>query len=196
MSIKTESKSKKNSSQMEDQWGWFTALGIGLLIAGGIASVNLFASSLASVLYIAVMMLIAGGMQILHSFTAPDWKRGIVYLLTGLLYALAGVLAFYDPVFSAIGITMGVGILLVGSGLLRAISGFVARGKKGWAWVTASGCLTAIIGAYLLLQPLVGIWFLGALLTIDLVFQGWGFVSFGLALRSRRRIGENVVSHG
>ncbi len=195
MSTITGSKSRKTLSQLEDQWGWFAALGIGMLVAGGIASANLFASTLASVLYIAVMMLVAGGMQILHSFTARDWKHSIVFLLTGLLYAIAGMLAVYDPVFSALGITIGVGALLVGSGLFRAISGVMNRSGKGWGWIVASGCLTFVIGAYLLLQPLVGLWFLGALLTVDLIFQGWGFVAFALGLRSRRRASLSAARH-
>jgi uncharacterized membrane protein HdeD (DUF308 family) len=33
--------------------------------------------------------------------------------------------------------------------------------------------------------PAVGLWLLGAMLVVDLVFQGWGFIAFGLALRNR-----------
>lgn len=194
MSTLAESKSHKSISQLENQWGWFAALGIGLLIAGGIASANLFASSLASVFYIAAMMLVGGAMQILHSFTAHDWKHSIVYLLTGLLYAIAGTLAVYDPVFSAIGITIGVGALLIASGALRAISGVVNRASKGWGWIAASGCLTFLIGGFLLARPLVGLWFLGALLTVDLIFQGWGFVAFAFSLRARVRSARSASS--
>ncbi|KQV78095.1 HdeD family acid-resistance protein [Rhizobium sp. Root1220] len=182
-------------AHVERQWGWFAALGAGLLIAGGIASANLFASTLASVFYIAAMMLVGAVMQIVHAFTSHDWKRRALYLLTGLFYGAAGILAVYDPVFSALGITIGIGALLVASGAFRTISGFVDRTKKGWGWIAASGLLTFVVGAFLLSQPLVGLWFLGALLTVDLIFQGWGFLAFGLALRGRRRASHSAPRH-
>jgi uncharacterized membrane protein HdeD (DUF308 family) len=35
------------------------------------------------------------------------------------------------------------------------------------------------------LWPTIGLWLLGAMLTVDLVFQGWGLIAFGLALKAR-----------
>ncbi len=29
------------------------------------------------------------------------------------------------------------------------------------------------------------VWFLGAMLVVDLIFQGWGLIAFGLALKAR-----------
>jgi len=31
----------------------------------------------------------------------------------------------------------------------------------------------------------LGLWLLGVMLVVDLIFQGWGFIAFGLALRNR-----------
>ncbi|WP_223217286.1 HdeD family acid-resistance protein [Rhizobium cauense] len=184
-----------STAHVEKQWGWFAALGVGMLIAGGIASANLFASTLASVFYIAAMMLLGAVMQIVHAFTSRDWKRRALYLLTGIFYGAAGGLAVYDPVFSALGITIGIGALLVASGVFRGISGLLDRTRRGWGWIAASGCLTFFVGAFILSQPLVGLWFLGGLLTVDLIFQGWGFIAFGLALRARRRASRGAPSH-
>jgi uncharacterized membrane protein HdeD (DUF308 family) len=33
--------------------------------------------------------------------------------------------------------------------------------------------------------PAIGLWFLGAMLVVDLIFQGWGLIAFGVALRAR-----------
>ena len=172
---------------------WFTALGVGLLIAGSIASTNLFATTLVSILYIAGTMLAGGIMQVLHAFTPQTWPRRMVYLLSGLFYTAAGVLAVYNPLLSAVGVSLGLGILLVCAGLLRVIFGFKSRSKRGWGWIVASGLLTTVSGTIVVgTWPLVSLWLLGLILTIDLIFQGWGFLSFGLATRPGQSSGAHA----
>jgi uncharacterized membrane protein HdeD (DUF308 family) len=33
--------------------------------------------------------------------------------------------------------------------------------------------------------PGIGVWLFGAMLVVDLIFQGWGYVVFGMMLRFR-----------
>lgn len=51
-----------------DKWGWFVALGVLLLIFGGIAFGNLFIATVASVYMIGWLMLFAGVVEIIHAF--------------------------------------------------------------------------------------------------------------------------------
>jgi len=175
-------------NEVAGKWGWFVTLGVGLLIAGGVASANLFLATLASILYIAVMMLVGGVMQFVHAFTAHDWKRRVLLVLGGALYALSGAIAVYDPIMASVGISLVVGVLLIAAGAVRIASAVQDRNHKGWGWVAASGMLTLIVGSVVVAAwPAIGIWLLGAILTVDLIFQGWGFIAFGLALRSRAK---------
>lgn len=170
------------------KWGWFVALGIGLLIAGGVASANLFLATFASILYIAAMMLVGGVMQLVHAFTAHDWRRRLLLIAGAALYALAGAFAVYDPVMAIVGISLAVGVFLIATGAVRIAMAVQDRGQNGWGWVAASGLLTLIVGAIVVAAwPTISIWLLGAILTIDLIFQGWGFLAFGLAIRSRTK---------
>jgi uncharacterized membrane protein HdeD (DUF308 family) len=46
--------------------------------------------------------------------------------------------------------------------------------------------VTACVGAIVVAAwPAIGLWFLGAMLVVDLIFQGWGLIVFGLALKAR-----------
>jgi uncharacterized membrane protein HdeD (DUF308 family) len=56
-------------------WGWFVALGIGLLILGIIAAANLLTATVASVLFVGVLMLIGGVAQIVLAFRVKTWGR-------------------------------------------------------------------------------------------------------------------------
>ena len=51
-----------------DKWGWFVALGVLLLIFGGIAFGNLFIATVASVYVVGWLMLMAGIIEIIHAF--------------------------------------------------------------------------------------------------------------------------------
>ncbi|WFU91403.1 HdeD family acid-resistance protein (plasmid) [Rhizobium sp. CC1099] len=175
-----------SARHLEGRWGWFVALGVGLLVAGGIASVNLFLSTLASIIYIAAMMLVGGIMQMLHAFTSHGWKRRALYALSAIFYAVASAIMVYDPILAAVWVSLVIGVLLIASGLIRLFAGFRDRSRKGWIWIAASGVLTLTVGAIVLWTwPVVGLLLLGALLTVDLIFQGWSYVAFGLGLRAK-----------
>lgn len=170
------------------KWGWFVALGVGLLTGGVIAGLNLYVSTLVSVFYIAASMLIGGVMQVFHAFTTHGWRNRIVYLLAGLLYALASAIAVFNPLLSAVSVSLVVGVLLIATGAVRIATGIQASRHHGWGWMVASGVVTVIVGgAVVAAWPAIGLSLLGAILTFDLLFQGYAFIAFGLSMRPRVR---------
>ncbi|RWC58440.1 HdeD family acid-resistance protein [Mesorhizobium sp.] len=168
------------------KWGWFVALGVGLLIGGIIAGLNLYVATLVSVFYIAASMLAGGVMQVFHAFTTHGWGNRIVYLLAGLLYALASAIALFNPLLSAFSISLVVGVLLIATGAVRIVTGIQASRQHGWGWMVATGLVTMIVGGVVVAAwPAIGLSLLGAILTFDLLFQGYGFIAFGLSMRRR-----------
>lgn len=168
------------------KWGWFIALGIGELILGGVASTNLLAASLASVLMIGAAITVAGLLQIFHAFSARGPGGVLLWLLAGVVYAAAGAIILYDPIFASLTLSLTAGVFITISGIMRVWVGFHARPAAGWGWLVAAGVLTICVGAVVVAAwPAIGLWFLGAMLVADLVFQGWGLILFGLALRAR-----------
>ena len=50
--------------------------------------------------------------------------------------------------------------------------------------MVAGGVITLLAGIVIAIGwPVNSLWILGMFLAIDLIFQGWSFVAFGLALR-------------
>jgi uncharacterized membrane protein HdeD (DUF308 family) len=168
------------------KWGWFVALGVGELIIGGVASANLMAANLASVLVIGAAMLVAGIFQVIHGFTARGLRGFLFWLVAGIVYAAAGAIILYDPVFASLTLSLTAGIFLIVAGVMRIWAGFHARPATGWGWILAAGVVTTCVGAIVVAAwPAIGLWFLGAMLVVDLIFQGWGLIVFGLALKAR-----------
>lgn len=170
--------------QTRDKWGWFVGLGVLLLIFGGIAFGNLVIATVASVYLVGWLMLMAGIVEIVHSFGVKTWGRFFYWLLSGLLYAVAGVFAFYNPLLASAIFTFLLAIALIAAGLLRLWVGFQHRAEKGSGWIIAAGVVTILAGLVIALGwPVNSLWILGMFLAIDLIFQGWTFIAFGLALR-------------
>jgi uncharacterized membrane protein HdeD (DUF308 family) len=166
------------------KWGWFVALGVLLLIFGGIAFGNLFIATVASVYVVGSLMLMAGVIEIAHAFGVKSWGNFFWWLGSGLLYAIAGFLAFYNPLLASAVLTFLLAVSLVASGILRLWLGFKSKPAAGWGWLVAAGVVTALAGLIIALGwPVNSLWVLGMFLAIDLIFQGWTFIAFGLALR-------------
>jgi uncharacterized membrane protein HdeD (DUF308 family) len=174
----------KAIGEARSKWGWFVALGVLLLIFGVIAFGNLVIATVASVYVVGTLMLVAGIVEIAHAFGVKDWSGFFWWLLSGLLYAIAGFLAFYNPLLASAVLTFLLAVSLVASGLLRLWVGLKNRQASGWGWIVAAGIVTALAGLIIALGwPVNSLWVLGLFLAIDLIFQGWTFIAFGLALR-------------
>jgi len=90
----------------------------------------------------------------------------------------------FDPILSAVDIALVIGALLIAAGIFRIATALRDRSRTGWGWVLSSGIATVVVGLLIVLTwPAVGLGLLGAMLTIDLLFQGFGFLAFGIVLR-------------
>jgi uncharacterized membrane protein HdeD (DUF308 family) len=175
---------KNAIGQTRAKWGWFVALGVLLLIFGGIALGNLFIATVASVYLIGWLMLMGGVVELIHAFGVKSWGRFFYWLLSGLLYAFAGFFAFYNPLLASAVLTFLLAVSLVAAGVLRIWVGYSHREASGWGWIVAAGVVTLLVGILIALRwPANSLWVLGLFLAIDLIFQGWTFIAFGLALK-------------
>ena len=169
------------------KWGWFVTLGVGELILGGVASANLMAASLASVLVIGATMAAAGIFQIVHAFSVHGLRGFLLWLLAGIVYRAAGAIILYDPVLASFTLSLAVcAFLVVAGGDKDSGPVSICEPAAGWRWIVAAGVLTFCVGVMLVAAwPAIGLWLLGVMLVVDLIFQGWGFIAFGIALKSR-----------
>jgi uncharacterized membrane protein HdeD (DUF308 family) len=172
------------NTEIRSKWGWFVALGVALLVLGFLAFGNLIAATVASVLYVGVLMAFGAIAQIVHAFQVKNWGGFFFWLLSGLLYGVAGVFAWLNPVLAAATLTLLLAIALILSGILRIWWSFQLKPEVGWGWVLASGIITLLAGIIFVLGwPVNSLWLLGMVLAIDLTFQGIAAIAFGLTLK-------------
>ncbi|WP_038360076.1 HdeD family acid-resistance protein [Bosea sp. 117] len=171
-------------STLRAKWGWFVALGALMIIAGLIALANLMLGTLVSVLYIGVMMAVAGVGQIFHAFGVKGWGAFFFWLLAGVLYLVAGAMVFNNPLLAAGVFTLVLGVSLVVAGIFRGIAAFQLRPHEGWGWLAFSAAITLLLGIEIMIRwPVNSVWILGLFLGIDLLFNGVAVLLLGLRLK-------------
>jgi len=172
-------------SKLHERWGWFLALGILLIVFGFIAFANLFAATVASVFYIGMLMLIAGIAYLVHAFQVKGWEHALYWGLSGVLYTLAGLLAFWNPALTAVALTLLMAIALMVAGIFRIWVGVRLRPLRGAGWIALGGAVTALAGLIIALGwPVNSLLILGLFLAVDLMIQGVAMVALALAARS------------
>ncbi len=172
-------------------WGWLLALGILEIIAGGVAIAIPLLASLAAVVVFGAALIVAAVSQLVHAFQLRGRRRSALYILSGVLYAVAGVLVIAYPVGGALTLAIWIAVLLIVSGALRAIFAMTVRPIPGWGWLFAGGIAGIVLGVLLLVGwPVAALWGIGVLLGINLIFTG--AMNCSLALSSRARTAHAV----
>ena len=165
------------------KWGWIVALGFVYVIAGFIALGSIIMATVASVLIVGVMMIIAGVAELFNAFQIKSWGKFLIWALLGVLYIVAGFVAFENPLFAAVVLTLMLGASLVASGIVRIILAFNMKREMPWVWVALSGVITLLLGLLILARwPINSVYILGLFLGIDLIMAGAGWIGMGLGL--------------
>ena len=165
-------------------WWLFFILGLVSIVVGFLAISSTFIATLASVIVFGVLLLIAGFAEVVHAIMVRNWRGFALHLLTAALYLLVGLFMLEDPVRAAAVLTLLLAAGFFVGGLLRIIYSLVER-FPAWPWVVLHGVVDLILGGIILSGwPESGLWVIGLLLGIDLVFHGWSWVVLALTVRA------------
>jgi uncharacterized membrane protein HdeD (DUF308 family) len=174
------------------KWGWFVALGVGLVLLGILALGDVVTFAVISVIFIGAMLLVGGIFQILHAFMTKDWRAFALDLFMGVLYVIAGLLVMREPVKGSVVLTLFVIAALLVGGIVRIIVSLQHRRMSHW-WLLLLGGVVSVILAVILtimlfgMLPWSGLWILGTLIAVELLVQGLAWIAFGVALRGLAR---------
>ncbi len=175
-----------DTAPLRAKWGWILALGIVYVVGGCVALGSVVMATVASVLIVGVMMIVAGVAEIFNAFQFRGWGRFLVWVLLGALYIVAGFITFENPLFATAVLTLLLGASLVASGIVRIILAFGMKREQPWIWLLLSGIVTLLLGLLILAHwPISSAYVLGIFLGLDLIMAGSGWIGLGLALQHR-----------
>jgi uncharacterized membrane protein HdeD (DUF308 family) len=99
-----------------------------------------------------------------------------------------GIVLLVAPLQGALALTIVLAVFLLVEGVFKIITAFRVRDHRGWGWLLASGIVSVILGLLIWAQwPASGLWVIGLLVAIQLLFTGWSLVMLALAARGHRQ---------
>jgi uncharacterized membrane protein HdeD (DUF308 family) len=159
-------------------------LGVLLIVVGLVAISASFIATLATVVILAILLMIGGIVEIVDAFLGRGWRGFWLHLLFGILYLVMGFIMVQRPLAAAAIFTLVLAAFLLVGGIFRIIVSLMER-FHGWTWVLLNGIITFILG-FLIWQewPEAAYWVIGLFVGIDMLFDGWSLVITALTIRS------------
>ena len=168
----------KKASNRGVIWGVLTIF-LGVLAIG-----SPLVSGLAVAITVGAVLLVAGISMTLFAFQAPSFGRGILRLLFGALTILVGISALSQPGIALANLTLLLGIYFIADGVMALIVAFNVKPLPGWGWMTFNGAVTIALGWMILKGwPVSGVWAIGILVGVRLLFAGMTMLTLGTAGR-------------
>lgn len=166
--------------------------GVVLLIAGILSIAAPLAAGLSITIMVGVLLVIGGISECALAFKAGAFGRGLLMFVVGLLMTLAGLYMVMQPAAGLISLTMILVFYLVVTGVFELLIALQVRPADGWGWLMFNAIVTLLLGIMLWRQfPLSGVWAIGVLFGIKMVFSGWALIFIG---RNVKQVTEAVKS--
>jgi uncharacterized membrane protein HdeD (DUF308 family) len=169
--------------KIHDSWGWFIALGIALIVLGGVCIAGDMTATVVTVLAFGWLLIMGAVVALIQAFQVRTWSGFFLFFLSALLRGFTGYLLVRYPIAGEYGLTLLLASFFIVGGVFRAI-GASALQFPQWGWAVFSGIVSVALGVMLLTQlPTSSLWFIGMAIGIDLIFDGGWFIALGAALR-------------
>jgi uncharacterized membrane protein HdeD (DUF308 family) len=169
-------------------WGWLLALGILMIILGVVAMAAPVVATIAIQVMLGWLLVISGIAEGIHAFMVKEWRGFLLELLSAVLYLGVGLMLLVDPLKGALALTLILAVFLLVEGIFKIITAFRVRDHRGWGWLLASGIVSVVLGVMIWAQwPASGLWVIGLLVGIQLLFTGWSLVMLALVARGHRQ---------
>lgn len=165
------------STQEQPVSRWpFIILGAILIILGLIALAATATTTVVSVVFLGVLLMIAGIAEAISAFRASSAGHAILRVLLGVVTLLAGIFLVVRPVAAAVTLTLFIAWYLVIVGIIKVVESLAER-ETNWGWGVASGIVSLLLGILLLANwPVTGVFAIGLFLAIELIATGVAWI--------------------
>lgn len=165
--------------------GAVTMWGVLTIILGFFAMGSPLITGLALAMLIGISMIVAGLAQTIYAFQAGSVGRGFLRLLFGGITVLAGIAILAQPGMALATLTLFLAIYFVLDGLATIFASSAVASGQGKGWVIFNGIITLMLGVMIWRGwPVSGVWAIGILVGVRLIFSGMTMLALGSAGRA------------
>lgn len=160
--------------------------GVLLMVVGLIAVANALYASAVTVGMIGGVLLVGGLVQAAQAILSRHWRSFLLHVLVAVLYVVAGLMVFSNPVATALSVSLLVASFLIVGGIFKILASASIRFEQ-WGWTAFSGAVSIVLGSLIFAQwPSSALWILGVIVGVELFLMGVSLAA--VAFASRREI--------
>ncbi len=160
------------------------AVGILVVVAGLLALLSPLVAGLSIAIAVGVLIVAAGVSRLFLAFKMGSFGHGLLVFLLGLLSIVIGGYMVARPGMALATLTLVLAVYFAVDGVFQSIWAFRLRPIRGWGWSLFSGIVSLALGVMIWRQfPVSGVWAVGTLAGIQMVFGGSGLASVCSAAR-------------
>lgn len=160
------------------------AVGIVVVVAGLLALLSPLVAGLSIAIAVGVLIVASGVSRLFLAFKMGSFGHGLLVFLLGLLSIVIGGYMVARPGMALATLTLVLAVYFAVDGVFQSIWAFRLRPIRGWGWSLFSGIVSLALGVMIWRQfPVSGVWAVGTLAGIQMVFGGSGLASVCAAAR-------------
>ena len=163
---------------------WYLIQGVLMVLAGIVALVYPFVSTVALVVVLGWLLILSGIVQGISLIGTQNVPNFWLQLVSVVLSIIVGVLFLRRPGEAVVTLTLLLIVFFMVEGFAKLIFSLTIRPLPNWGWVLASGIIGILLSFYLLANlTTIAVWLLGVLLGIQLIFEGVALGSLAWQVR-------------
>jgi uncharacterized membrane protein HdeD (DUF308 family) len=160
------------------------AVGVIVVVAGILALLSPLVAGLSIAIAVGVLIVASGVSRLFLAFRMGSFGHGLLVSLLGLLSIVIGGYMLARPAMALATLTLVLAVYFVVDGVFQSFWAFRLRPIKGWGWSLFSGVVSLALGIMIWRQfPVSGVWAVGTLAGIQMVFGGSSVASVCAAAR-------------
>jgi len=158
--------------------------GVLLVVLGVLAIMAPRISGIAVELMLGWLLILAGIAWTMYASHARSWGSGLWEALVGILAVIGGVIIIARPLVSLEILTWILAVYFIATGVLKLALAFELKPTHGWGWTLLNGAISVLLGVIVMRQwPFSGLWLVGTLVGIDMIFGGFSLIRISSAAR-------------
>ena len=172
--------------------GSMTIFGVVTMILGLIAMAAPLMAGKSVAILVGILLIAAGIARLVWAFQAGSFGRGVFKFLLGGLTLLAGIMVLANPLFGLGMLTIMLAAYFIVDGIFEIIGAFQVKPAQGWGWLLFGGIVSLALGIMIWRQfPVSGVWAVGILVGVKLLFAGLSMIFLGSAVREVGRTAQS-----
>ena len=152
---------------------WYLIQGVLMVLAGIVALIYPFVSTVALVVVLGWLLILSGIVQGISLIGTQNVPNFWLQLVSVVLSIIVGVLFLRRPGEAVVTLTLLLIVFFMVEGFAKLLFSLTIRPLSNWGWVLASGIIGILLSLYLLANlTTTAVWLLGVLLGIQLICEG------------------------